>query len=75
MASIPAMNSRILTETLPASFDWRNTATFSEVKDVGYCGGSYAFATIAFFEQENILAGRANSSIDLSEMYLIACNR
>lgn len=41
---------------------------------MGYCGASYAFTTIAFFEQESILSGIANSSINLSEMYLLSCN-
>jgi hypothetical protein len=44
------------------------------VKYEGYCGASWAFSTAAFFEQDSIMTGIANETLDLSEMYLIVCN-
>lgn len=46
----------------------------TSVKNTGICGASWAFTTVAFFEQLAIMSGAANSTLDLSEMYLIACN-
>lgn len=41
--------SRILTESIPLTFDWRNLTNITEVKSQGYCGASWAFSTAAFF--------------------------
>jgi hypothetical protein len=45
------------------------------VKHQGYCGASWAFSAAAFFEQDAILDGVTNSTINLSEQYLVTCNR
>lgn len=41
--------SRILTESIPLTFDWRNLTNITEVKSQGYCGASWAFSSAAFF--------------------------
>lgn len=70
------MNSRgrLLTSSIPARFDWRDTMNITDVKNQGYCGASWAFSAAAFFEQESIQAGLANISLNVSEAYLIGCN-
>jgi C1A family cysteine protease len=32
-------------------FDWRTVNAFTAIKNQGMCGSSWAFSTIAFFEQ------------------------
>ncbi len=46
-----SIEKRILTETLPTTFDWRYRTTMTDVKTEGYCGASYSFSSAAFFEQ------------------------
>jgi len=65
---------RLLTESIPSTFDWRDHTNFTQIKNSGNCGASQSFVTAAFFEQEIISVGLSSQSIDLSEMYLMACN-
>ncbi|MEE4354833.1 MAG: C1 family peptidase, partial [Desulfococcaceae bacterium] len=62
-------------ETLPASFDWRNNnGNFvTPVKDQGYCGSCWAFATTAALESQ-VLITSGQSIPDLSEQIVLSCS-
>ncbi len=60
-------------QTLPASFDWRTQSTLPPVRDQGSCGACWAFATVGAMETN--MAIKTGSSADLSEQYLVSCNR
>ena len=42
-------NIRLLTESVPTSFDWSKQVQLSAVKSIGYCAASWTFAAAAFF--------------------------
>ncbi|UCE62105.1 MAG: hypothetical protein JSU63_10420 [Phycisphaerales bacterium] len=58
---------------LPASFDWRTRGCCTPVKDQGQCGSCWAFATVGVLEQS--IRIRDGLSVDLSEQWLVSCNR
>ncbi len=58
---------------MPTTFDWRATGKVSPVADQGACGACWAFGTVAVLES-NVLI-RQNVCTDLSEQYLLSCNR
>jgi len=58
---------------LPARFDWREQGGCTPVRNQGGCGSCWAFATVAPLEC-NILI-RDGISVDLSEQWLLSCNR
>jgi C1A family cysteine protease len=64
-----------LRENLPASLDWRNNnGNFvSPVKDQGYCGSCWAFATVGALESQ-ILMDSDSLDLDLSEQILVSCS-
>ena len=45
----------------------------TEVKDQGDCKASWAFAVVAYFESLEIIFGNNDTSLDLSEQYLLEC--
>ena len=59
-------------ESLPASFDLRNTGGLSSVKDQGGCGSCWAFATMGAIESRWIIDGRG--TYDLSEDNMNTCH-
>jgi C1A family cysteine protease len=58
---------------LPAEWDWRVKNACTSVKDQGNCGSCWAFATVA--PLESIIKIETGKNIDLSEQWLISCNR
>ena len=58
---------------LPATFDWRDQGGCTPIRDQGGCGACWAFATLAPLES-NILI-HDGVSVDLSEQWLVSCNR
>jgi C1A family cysteine protease len=59
--------------SLPDSFDWRVQGGCTPIKNQGSCGSCWAFATVAPLEC-NILI-KDHIVVDLSEQWLISCNR
>lgn len=73
-----AAGPAVAAAALPASYSLCGSsadgyAACTPVKDQGSCGGCWAFATAAVFENLLHLAG-AGDGPDLSEQYLISCN-
>jgi C1A family cysteine protease len=58
---------------LPAQFDWRQQGKVTPVRDQGTCGSCWAFATVGVME--SALMVQAGASTDLSEQFLISCNK
>ena len=70
-SSLPRLQTPPL--SLPASFDWRSEGGCTPIRNQGYCGSCWAFATIGALEC-NILI-RDGDSVDLSEQWLVSCNQ
>ncbi|MGD8450709.1 MAG: C1 family peptidase [Phycisphaerae bacterium] len=58
---------------LPTSFDWRALGGCTPIRDQGACGSCWAFGTVGPLEC-NILI-RDGDTVDLSEQWLVSCNR
>ncbi len=58
---------------LPASFDWREQGMCTPVRNQGGCGSCWAFATVGVMESAILID--SGVSQDLSEQYLVNCNR
>lgn len=50
----------------PSSLDWRTKGGLSSVKDQGWCGSCWAFATAAYCESSLIINNGYSKEIDLS---------
>merc|ERR1712038_693330 len=59
-------------EDLPASVDWRDKGAISAVKDQGYCGSCWAFATVETIESYVQIAS-GNSVEELSTQHITSC--
>ncbi len=60
-------------QALPTSFDWRELGGTTPIKNQGGCGSCWAFATAAPLESQIKL--QCGATVDLSEQYLVSCNR
>ncbi|MCX7823504.1 MAG: DUF4214 domain-containing protein [Syntrophobacterales bacterium] len=60
-----------LGQSLPSSYDLRPRLT--AVKDQGECGSCWAFATVGVLE--GLIKMRSGAATDLSEQFLVSCNR
>lgn len=63
--------SSSLGQALPSSYDLRPRLTL--VKDQGSCGSCWAFATVGVME--GLIKMRSDTTTDLSEQFLVSCNR
>jgi C1A family cysteine protease len=61
------------TAALPASYDWRTYGIVPDVRDQETCGGCWAFGTVGVMESALKISGW--SLPDLSEQFLISCNK
>jgi len=59
-------------QSLPSSFDWRDTGKVTSVKDQSTCGSCYAFAGIGNFESRLLIDGAG--TFDFSENHAKECN-
>lgn len=62
----------IVSQDLPASFDWRDHDKVRASRDQGQCGSCVAFATIAAIESNHAIS--TGHCLDLSEAELFHCN-
>lgn len=70
-SSEPLPPSPSLRQGLPSSYDLRPQLT--PVKNQGECGSCWAFATVGVLE--GLLKMRSGATTDLSEQFLVSCNR
>jgi C1A family cysteine protease len=71
---------RLSPATLPMDFDWRNVSGVNyvtPVKDQGFTGSCWAYTITGAMESSLLINsdGFNASTLDLSEQYLISCNR
>jgi len=59
-------------EDLPASVDWRDKGAISDVKDQGYCGSCWAFATVESIESY-MQINSGNDVEELSAQHITSC--
>jgi predicted secreted protein len=75
--TLPATSNPIdqipLESTLPASLDWRTAGIVPAVRNQGYCGSCWAFGTVGVMESAIAKAG--GQLTDLSEQFLVSCNK
>jgi cathepsin L len=60
-------------EDLPASWDWRDKGAISDVKDQGYCGSCWAFATIESIESYLQIESGNSAVEELSAQHITSC--
>ncbi|WP_153306447.1 DVUA0089 family protein [Desulfogranum japonicum] len=60
-------------KSLPSSWDWRTNGIVPPVRDQGSCGSCWSFGTVGIMESAVRKAG--GPLTDLSEQFLINCNR
>lgn len=58
---------------LPASLDWRSSGIVPDPRDQGNCGSCWSFGTVGIMESAIAKAG--GPLTDLSEQFLISCNK
>lgn len=58
---------------LPTHFDWRDQGKVPAVRDQGSCGSCWSFGTVAAMESAMLV--QAGISADLSEQFLVSCNK
>ncbi|MEW5922886.1 MAG: C1 family peptidase [Candidatus Zixiibacteriota bacterium] len=58
--------------SLPVSFDWRDSAALTPIRDQGGCGSCWAFSTTG--PLESAIKREFGIYVDLSEQWLIDCN-
>lgn len=59
---------------LPSKFDWRDYGVLPPIRDQEGCGSCWAFGSVSPLEA-NILWKDDRTEIDLSEQWLVSCNR
>lgn len=58
---------------LPAEYDWRDQGGCTAVRNQAGCGSCWAFATVGVLESAILI--KDGITQDLSEQYLVSCNR
>jgi C1A family cysteine protease len=58
--------------SLPSKWDWREHNGVTAIRDQDGCGSCWAFSTIGTFE--SLLKIKQDTTVDLSEQYLVSCN-
>lgn len=69
----PGPEAALPPAALPASLDWRTSGIVPAVRDQGGCGSCWAFGTVGIMESAIKKAG--GSLTDLSEQFLVSCNK
>jgi len=59
--------------SLPSSFDWRTAGKVTDIRNQSSCGSCWAFATVGVMESALLRAN--NTSTNLSEQFLVSCNK
>ncbi len=64
-------------QNLPPSFNWCAHGKCTPIRDQGYCGSCWAFATVGAMESALLIARPDidRNRVDFSEQFLVSCNR
>ncbi|XP_075711295.1 cathepsin L-like proteinase [Rhinoderma darwinii] len=60
------------TLNIPESVDWRDSKCVTRVKDQGFCGSCWAFATVGVFESHHCI--KTKELVEFSEQQLVDCD-
>ncbi len=69
----PSPYAELQPKALPTSWDWRTKGIVPAVRDQGSCGSCWSFGTVGVMESAVKKGG--GSLTDLSEQFLISCNK
>lgn len=69
----PSPYAELVSKSLPTSWDWRTQGIVPAVRNQGGCGSCWAFGTVGAMESAVKKGG--GPLTDLSEQFLISCNR
>ncbi|MCK5020628.1 MAG: DUF333 domain-containing protein [Candidatus Peribacteraceae bacterium] len=76
--TITSIDTNMVTQSLPSTFDWRNKDGenwLTPVKNQGSCGSCWAFAAIGGVESKiKIARNDPNFNVDLSEQDVLSCS-
>jgi C1A family cysteine protease len=67
------MNTSLGTMSVPAAYDWRTVTGLPPIRNQGGCGSCWAFSTVGALECA--IKVFENQTVDLSEQWLVSCNR
>jgi len=74
-SNAPVIGVEVASPNVPTSYDWRDHAAVTPVKDQGQCGSCWAFSATEAIESAWILKGHATpSTINLAPQQIVDCD-